>query len=172
MSRCRSVIIRWNKEKHLNSRKAIEENREKLEEAMVSPTPNSDLIASINSNLQQAYRAEEEFWKQRSRQLWLALGDKNTGYFHAATKGRKAVNKFSVIEDEDNNMVYEEEKITEVITTFYQKLFTSEEGEYYDTIQEALKPCISEEMNCKLTETPTAEEIKTACFSIHPGKAP
>lgn len=79
---------------------------------MVSPTPNPELIASINSDLQQAYQAEEEFWKQRSRQLWLALRDKNTGYFNVAIKERKVVNKFSVMEDEENNMVYEEEHIT------------------------------------------------------------
>lgn len=78
VTRCRSAIIKWNKEKHLNSRKLIEELRNKLEEAMLSPLSNQNLILDINNELQAAYRAEESFWKQRSMQLWLALGDKNT----------------------------------------------------------------------------------------------
>ncbi|CAA7031134.1 unnamed protein product [Microthlaspi erraticum] len=172
ITRCRSAIIKWNKEKHLNSKKLIEDCRNKLEEAIVSPHPNPDLISSINAELQEAYKEEEGFWKQRSRQLWLALGEKNTEFFHAVTKGRKAINKFSVIEDENNNPVFEEGKITEVITKFYQTLFTSEGGTSHDTVWEALKPCISEEVNQSLIKIPTAEEIRAACFSIHPGKAP
>ncbi|CAA7062301.1 unnamed protein product [Microthlaspi erraticum] len=72
--------------------------------------------------------------------MWLALGDKNTSYFHAVTKGRKAINKFSVMEDEDQNV--------------------------------ALKPCISDDVNSHLTSIPTPDEIKQACFAIHPDKAP
>ncbi|CAA7050644.1 unnamed protein product [Microthlaspi erraticum] len=139
---------------------------------MVSPLSNQNLISEINNEQQAAYRAEESFWKQRSRQLWLALGDKNTEYFHAAAKGRKTINKFSVIVDEENNVVYEEEKITKVITDFYTDLFTSQEGECHETVWKALEPRITEEMNEKLTQTPTAEEVREACFSIHPGKAP
>ncbi|CAA7055147.1 unnamed protein product [Microthlaspi erraticum] len=201
VNRCRSAIIKWNKEKHLNSRKLIEDLRNNLEEAMVSPLANQAVIAGINNELQLAYTEEESFWKQRSRQLWLALitpglplpvaksillslssfitnrdvtalGDKNTEYFHAAAKGRQAINKFSVIVDETNNAVHEEEKIVGVITKFYQELFTSQGGESQEAIREALEPCITEEINEKLIATPTWEEVRAACFSIHPGKAP
>lgn len=38
----------------------------------------------MKSELLEAYKAEENYWKQRNRQLWLHLGDKNTGFFHAS----------------------------------------------------------------------------------------
>jgi len=80
INRCRRNIITWTREKYQNSRKLIEENKQKLEEAMTSQEPNLQLISNINNTLLLAYKAEETFWKQRSRQLWLALGEKNSGY--------------------------------------------------------------------------------------------
>ena len=77
INRCRRDIIIWTREKHQNSQKLIKEYKQKLEEAMTSQEPNLQLISSINNNLLLAYKAEEAFWKQRSRQIWLALGDKN-----------------------------------------------------------------------------------------------
>lgn len=75
IGRCRMAIIIWSREQHLNSQKTIDTLREKLEMAMVDPSSNPDMLASINEKLKTAYKEEEEFWKQRSRQLWLTLGD-------------------------------------------------------------------------------------------------
>lgn len=126
--RCRQDIIAWTRSNQQNSQKLIDECRQKLEEAMSSSDPDPNLISTINLNLLLASKAEEDFWKQRSRQLWLALGDKNSGYFHAATRGRTTVNKFSVIEDKDGVPYFEEEEILSVITNYFQELFTSQEG--------------------------------------------
>ena len=172
INRCRGEIITWSRQKQQNSQKAIEEHRRMLEEAMSSQDPNQELISAINNKLLSAYKAEEEFWKQRSRQLWLTLGDKNSGYFHAITRGRTVVNKFSVIEKEDGTPVYEEEGILKVISDYFHLLFTSKEGERETTIREAIKPCISSELNQSLISLPSEDEIKAACFSIHADKAP
>lgn len=133
---------------------------------------NQEILDFINQELLKAYQKEEEFWKQRSRQLWLALGDKNTGYFHAATKGRRAVNNISVIETVNGLPVYEEEEITDVISGYYQEIFTSQKGDSKAVIEEALKPCVSPAMNETLIAMPSPLETKAACFSIHPDKAP
>lgn len=138
---------------------------------MTSQEPNQDLILAINNKLLLAYKAEEEYWKQRSRQLWLTLGDKNFGYFHAVTRGRTVINKFSVIEREDGLPVYDEAGILKVISEYFQTLFTSQDGERDTIIREAIKPCISSETNQALIRLPSAEEIKVACFSIHADKA-
>ena len=135
----------------------------------------SEMITTINSELSKAYREEEEFWKQRSRQLWLTLGDRNTGYFHAITKNRKAINKFSVIENEEGNNVFEQEKILGVILDYYQQLFTkqdTQEDTCCSIVKKALSPCVSEDTNIRLVALPTTSEIKVARFSIHPNKAP
>ncbi|CAA7023878.1 unnamed protein product [Microthlaspi erraticum] len=65
---------------------------------MTSSESRDNLIFQINKGLKEAYQAEEEYWRQQSRQMWLNLGDKNSGYFHAATRGRRARSNISVIE--------------------------------------------------------------------------
>lgn len=172
LNRCRHAIITWTRKEQCNIKKKIDELRQKLESAMTSSSSTNILITSLNSELKAAYKEEEDFWRQRSRHLWLTLGDKNTGYFHAITKGRKAINKFSVLEDEAGTTYYEEEHILQVISDYYQKLFTNQEGDRLPIIHAAIKPVISDETNLRLIAIPSGEEIKKACFSIHGGKAP
>ena len=139
---------------------------------MSNGSADQEAIDLINTNLLRAYQREEAFWKQRSRNLWLALGDKNTSYFHAATKSRRAINNIAVIESLAGDPVYEEEEIVATIAEYYQKIFTSLPGDRISTVCAALKPCVTLEMNEKLTLLPSPAEIKVACFSIHPDKAP
>lgn len=172
LSICRRAICSWCRTFQENSRQALEQLRKELDEAMSSSIPNDSLIRDINAKLLKTYKEEENFWKQRSRQLWLSLGDANTGYFHATTKGRRTKIKLTVLEDEDGLPCYEEEHIAEVICNYYSKLFTSIPAEGSQTVQEALVPCITEKQNEMLTELPSSKEIKEATFAIHPDKAP
>ena len=80
-------------------------------------------ISLLNKSLLQAYKAEEDYWKQRSRQTWLALGDRNTAYFHASTKGRRARNRLTVIEDASGTPLFEDEQIATVISDYYSHIF-------------------------------------------------
>ena len=86
IARVRSAISIWHKNKHLNSREKIVEKKMELEEALSSTANDLVLIRKISEELKKAYADEEAYWKQRSRLLWLRLGDRNSGYFHAATK--------------------------------------------------------------------------------------
>lgn len=45
---------------------------------MTDSKPDDGLILDLNRQLLTAYKSEEIFWEQRSRQLWLSLGDSNT----------------------------------------------------------------------------------------------
>ncbi|XP_019097316.1 PREDICTED: uncharacterized protein LOC109131143 [Camelina sativa] len=142
IANCRRALVKWNKEKHRNSQLAIKRHQYDLEKAMTNPIQDEVLLSRINETLKAAYKDEESFWKQRSRQLWLSLGDQNTCYFHAATRGRKAINNLEEDPDLEN------------------------------TIEEALSPRISEEVNQRLIAVPSTKEIRDAVFDIHPGKAP
>lgn len=102
LCRVRSAIISWSREQNRNSKEAIISNHRALEEALSSSVPDTDLIGMLTTELDKAYEEEEKYWRQRSRILWLQFGDRNSSYFHAITRSRKEVNKFSVLEKEDS----------------------------------------------------------------------
>ena len=98
LAMCRRVISAWTREQHVNSKEEISKLKQCLEVAMTGPQGDESLITALNSKLRIAYKAEEDFWRQRSMILWLSLGDKNCGYFHAIAKGRRARIRLTVIE--------------------------------------------------------------------------
>ena len=171
----RGVISRWNKEQQLNSRSLIEQKRRDLEASQSSSLNDTQLIHQITEDLKKAYKAEEAYWRQRSRLLWLRLGDRNFGFFHVVTKNRKRINAFTVIEDSDGNSVYREGEIGQVIVKYFGTLFTSltrERSEIEAIVNKALSPVISANENEKLILIPSPTEIRDAVFSLHADKAP
>ncbi|XP_013583274.1 uncharacterized protein LOC106422427 [Brassica napus] len=74
----RSAISAWNHTQQQNSMKIIEQKREELNAALSRPVEDTSLIQEISTQLSAAYAAEEEYWKQQIRLLWLNLGDRNT----------------------------------------------------------------------------------------------
>lgn len=125
----RSAISAWNWVQQHNSMKIIEQKKAELNESLSKPIEDTARIQEISPQLNSAYQAEEEFWRQRSRLLWLKLGDRNTGFFHAITKTRKRANAFSVLEKDDGIVVHKEEEIVQVIGEYFDKLFTTSPGE-------------------------------------------
>ena len=143
----RKAISHWNRNKQRNSRLVIDAKRAELEAALTDERNDTELIQKVTADLRAAYLAEEAYWKQRSRLLWLRLGDRNSGFFHSVTKGRRRANMFSVIEDEQGAPVYKEEQIAQVIVEYFGKLFSSSATNSTETVSYALDPVITEEQN-------------------------
>ena len=71
------------------------------------------LKLEINTILHQ----DELFWQQRSRSIWLPIGDKNTKFFHQ----RRRKNHISGIQDVDGSWKTSEDQITQVAENYFQK---------------------------------------------------
>lgn len=67
---------------------------------------------------------------------------------------------------------HEEEKIAKVISQYYETLFTAGNFEGVATVERALTPCVSHQMNLELIKEPTYDEVKRELFAIHADKAP
>ncbi|CAA7017074.1 unnamed protein product [Microthlaspi erraticum] len=151
---------------------AIKENQDELEAALSSSQPDQEAISNLTAALDKKYADEELFWRQRSGIQWLHSGDKNSSFFHAATRGRRARNKFSVIEDVNGTAHFKEKQIARVVEQYYKTIFTSKSNNSLDVISEAISPKITQDMNADLTRIPDDAEITQAIFSIDAEKAP
>uniref|UniRef100_A0A803MRA4 Reverse transcriptase domain-containing protein n=1 Tax=Chenopodium quinoa TaxID=63459 RepID=A0A803MRA4_CHEQI len=59
-----------------------------------------------------------------------------------------------------------------VISTYFGKLFASDNPSEYEAAVEGIKPLVIEDMRRELEKEPTGEEIRVALFQMHPNKAP
>ena len=111
------------------------------------------------------------FWRQRSKQLWLQSGDKNTKFFHASASTRRRNNQINRLKDEEGKWVEWERGLPELICNHFRNLFTAE-----PTIREEIIECVPQTItdiqNVELQKPVTADEVKNAIFSMHPDKAP
>lgn len=168
----RQSISRWKKRNPTNNAVLIEKLKKQLDSVQ-----NDDLISSedeleIKFKLCATYREDELYWKQKSRILWLRGGDRNTRYFHAKTKQRRARNRITRLKNSMGEWVHTEEEIEAVAAGYFPELFTSSNP---DTIEESIRfitASVTEDMNRCLLKIPLDEEIREATFAINPEKAP
>ncbi|XP_019186575.1 PREDICTED: uncharacterized protein LOC109181278 [Ipomoea nil] len=61
------------------------------------------LERKLRADLEEILHQEELFWYQKSREEWIASGDRNTAYYHAATTIRKSRNNVTRLQDKNGN---------------------------------------------------------------------
>ena len=122
---------------------------------------------------------EEEYLRQKSRELWLSEGDRNTKYFHAAANQRKANNViFSIVDHNSGKIINEEAEIKKVGVNFFKDLLAprnkddSSSEDQLSVFLDAIPNMISEEDNNRLMKPFTMEEIWEVVKSFPPDKAP
>lgn len=122
---CRRELARWKKRHKANSTELIQTLKFQLDAAERNPSTSLREVQNLRIYLNQAYRNEEKFWKAKSRNKWLKVGDRNTKYFHAATKIRKSRNRIKTIVDDQGMEHFCNSAIGKVAESYFQNLFTS-----------------------------------------------
>ncbi|XP_013607959.1 PREDICTED: uncharacterized protein LOC106314671 [Brassica oleracea var. oleracea] len=126
----------------------------------------------LRQELSDALKAEELFWKQKSRVFWLREGDRNTKFFHALTKQRRSRNKITQLLDVNGNIVEDEEGLVAIATSYFRKIFESSNPDDIEDALSQVPASITGAMNDNLTALVSEWEIKLALFAMHPEKAP
>lgn len=97
----RDALRKWNKEVSGKCQDRIKSLLQKIKEIQDKP-PSEDmdkLDSSLQSELSKWLLRSEVLWRQKSRELWLKLGDKNTKFFHISTIIRRKRNSIDAIKD-------------------------------------------------------------------------
>ncbi|CAA7045965.1 unnamed protein product [Microthlaspi erraticum] len=172
ISSVRKALGRWRSQNDLNAEKHITELKDKLDSLYSDGNATTEEISEATKELHEALRSEELFWKQKSRVLWLREGDRNSKFFHAATKQRRARNRITSLIDEQGQREENEEGIVAIATRYFRGLFETSNPVEIEATLDKVKIVITDNMNETLTKPVTENEVKDALFAMHPEKTP
>lgn len=166
----------WSIDKFDELGKKIEDAEKALQIAQQKPVSAESIeeclkLEQVLDDLNAKYEA---YWYIRSRVSEVRDGDRNTKYFHHKASQRRRRNYIWGLFDANGVWQVEEETIEEVISDYYENLFTSlnpSSSEIQDVIN-CVRPVISQEINMKLLKPFTKDEIYAALKQMHPCKAP
>lgn len=171
---CRNELQVWEGDHFGNIKKQLLVCKREMDIAQRGQVNPEQAVMSrmLESKMEDLLRKEEIMWRQRSRNSWLAEGDKNTSYFHRTATGRKKRNFISHITRADGVVVRKEEEIEEVFRSYFVDLFKAGEQIEMTEALEAVDPVVSAEMNNQLKQPFTLEDIATSLTQMHSLKAP
>ncbi|XP_019096517.1 PREDICTED: uncharacterized protein LOC104768075 [Camelina sativa] len=169
---CRKAVSQWRKSQVPYGRETIEDLKRQLEVALADDSIPPSTISELQNRLRQAYGDEEIYWYQKSWSKWMKLGDKNSKYFHALTKQRRARNRITGLFNRDDIWSTEDVDICHTAVSYFEDLFTSTNPENFEEVLREVNTVITAEDNEWLTGPATEAEVKSTLFTMHPDKAP
>ncbi|XP_074314785.1 uncharacterized protein LOC141650659 [Silene latifolia] len=117
-------------------------------------------------------KKEEQYWRQRSRALWLKDGDRNTSFFHSRAGDRRRKNFISNLVDDDGTVHVGEEAVSRVANNYFEDFFKSSNPSNFNDVLLGLEDHVSDAMNLELRRDYGEDEIIEALHQMHPLKAP
>ena len=164
----RDALRKWNKEVFGKCQDKINLLIQKIKEAQDLP-PSSEaeaLESALQSELSEWLLRSETLWRQKSRELWLKLGDQNTHFFHLSTIIRRKRNSIDAIRDENGSWITNSNAIRMLFLEHFKGLFKEESTNFPPHLEHLILPSITEDDNTELSQIPSPEEIKATLFSM------
>ncbi|XP_073358140.1 uncharacterized protein [Aegilops tauschii subsp. strangulata] len=154
-------------------RRKIAKLKKQLVDARIraAQTGHNQEVREIEDQLRETYERDEITYRQRSRTDWLQAGDQNTKYFQARATHRRRKNTVKALLKEDDSRSVVNEDMREVAASLYEQLFSSEGSAGAQDVLSNIAPAVSDDMNAKLIEQFSDQEIEKALFQMGPTKA-
>ena len=167
-------LVQWNKYFFGATRTRIKELEEKITKIQnLDPTQeNLALEAFLSAELNEWLEREELKWRQKSRELWLKEGDRNSKFFHLSTIVCRRRNQIIEIQLEDGSWIHLRDNIVDYFAHHFAEVFQSSSPQVPPDLEGLISPCISANENFELTRILNAEEIKKVVWDMNPLKAP
>jgi len=144
---CQHEISTWRKNNPPYGKEKISELQQALEEVQNDNNRSQEDILDVSRKLQEAYKDEEDFWQQKSRNMWHTAGDLNTKFYHALTKQRRARNRIVGLYDMNGDWIIEEQGVEKVAVDYFGDLFQTTSPTEFDVFLDEINPTITPQMN-------------------------
>ncbi|KAL0308894.1 UNVERIFIED_CONTAM: putative mitochondrial protein [Sesamum radiatum] len=117
---------------------------------------------------------DETRWKQRSKELWLKEGDRNTSFFHRRASNRFHTNRIRTIRNAQEVWVDSEKGIRECFVSHFQGVYAFSRPSLDDIARgtECLCQAVDASIARDLMQPYTAEEVSRALFQMASLKSP
>ncbi|XP_030936396.1 uncharacterized protein LOC115961577 [Quercus lobata] len=127
----KEALHKWNEEIFGNIQMQISLLMQKFKEIQgnTSSKENNRLETGLQNELNEWLYRSEVLWRQKSRELWLKEGDKNSKFFHLSTIIRRRRNTIEAIKNNSGDWVIEPKEIRNVFLENFKILFSEEEVE-------------------------------------------
>lgn len=112
------------------------------------------------------------FWRKKSREKWLRLGDRNSKFFHLSVKANRSGTHLLRLKDKNGIDQWSDPAKAEVAIEYFNDLFKSSNPPSYEPVFQSMLPKVTSSMNKVLTSKITKEEVREAIFSIKAESAP
>ena len=113
---------------------------------------------------------EEISWRQKSREIWLKEGDRNTGFFHRMANSHRRRKSISSISINGRRLVKEAE-VRDGLVDAYQSLLSASNN-WCPPYPDLHLNLIGADQSAKLEEMFTEEEVLAAVSGLNNDKAP
>eukprot|EP00253_Pinus_taeda_P001787 PITA_01787 len=128
----------------------------------------------LQKEFHKASRVEEEFWRQKSRALWLQAGDKNTSFFHKHAEARKQFKSVKEIHHQ-GVVVKDFEEIKRAAHSYFKDLYSAPDEPPLDPQiypMNLIPNCVQDPTNAMLMAPISMKDLRSALDSMEPDKAP
>lgn len=119
---------------------------------------------------------EEDFWRQKSKEKWLAEGDRNTKFFHSSVAEKRSRLLISRIRDANGSWLSDDGLMRQEAVKFFQDLLSadgsvSDQGTM-DEFLDYIPTLLTASDNVFLLRPITLEEVHQAVFRLDPDSSP
>ena len=131
-------------------------------------------IKSLEDSIKKIFQEKAEGSKIRSRSKWFEQGEKPTSYFHNLEKYHAKNKDWTVIMNDEKQLVYGTDEVMKVQVDFYSKLYSSEGSsevacEYFGQF---IKKKVTDEKKCILNKEIDIPDILSAIKSTKKNSSP
>ena len=145
-----------------------------MEESEITPAMLEN-EQKVEFNSFRAFRQEEEFWRLKSRSLWMKSGDWNTSFFHKQYRARLSHNHISEISSLTGESFKGISQIKQAAEGQFQSLYREDgsiDSELTSEFLSNIPSLVSAEENGELMKPFTKEETIDVIWSMEQDKAP
>jgi len=162
---CQRALLSWNGQKFGKVEDDIKRKSEQLAALQRNESPALAVqIKSLQQEIEELLDYQDLKWKQRAKQHWLRLGDRNTAFFHSWVKHRRKTNSIRSVADEQGRIWRKNKDIGRVFLSYFEGLFNSQSTGLVEDCTNLIGTRVTNDMNNWLLHNFSEEEVQKALF--------